>query len=155
MVGDKDVKKVIKDLVDSMRSHGLVGMAAPQIGVNKRIFVTEIRKTKFRKKEELDGVRVFVNPRITKYSKETYFADEGCGSVANSNLFAKVKRHKSIEVSALNENGEKVFVKMGGLLAHVIQHELDHLDGKVFLDREFDPKSLMSASEYLEYKKRK
>ncbi len=151
--GLKTTKNTIKNLIDSMRHHNLVGMAAPQIGVNLRIFVTEIRKTKLRKTNETDKVRVFINPKIKKYSKRQVSAYEGCGSVASSGLFGKVMRSYEVAVEAYDENGKKFKLQAKGLLARIIQHESDHLDGKIFLDRLTDTKSLMSRGEYLKTKK--
>src|SRR5688572_2661589 len=87
----KSVQKIIADLIDSMRHHELVGMAAPQIGKDIRVFVTEIRETKLRKgqtKKNVDPLRVFINPRIISFSKVKKSDWEGCGSVASAGLFA-------------------------------------------------------------------
>lgn len=142
-------RKTVRKLIDSMRYHGLVGMAAPQIGISQRIFVTEIRKTNVRKPKEADPVRVFINPRIISRSKNQIFAYEGCGSVANAGLFGKVGRSGAVTIRALNEKGERFSLRATGLLARIIQHEYDHLEGKIFLDRSSDTKSLMSREEYL------
>lgn len=131
-----------------MRHHGLVGMAAPQIGVSKKIFVTEVRKTKHRSPNILDGLRVFINPKIVSSSKRNKAGYEGCGSVAFAKLFGKVMRPEAVTVQAYNEKGEKFEIKATGLLARIIQHEIDHLNGVVFLDRLTDKKSLMSENEY-------
>ena|SRR3984885_555571 len=147
----KKTKKIIKDLVDSMRYGNLVGLAAPQIGINQRIFVTEIRTTSLRKVDEMmeaDDLRVFINPRIISVSKKTFSGYEGCGSVANAHLFGKVARPTSLVVKAQNTNGEEFTLGAKGLLARVILHEQDHIDGKIFLDRLTDHKILMSANEY-------
>jgi peptide deformylase len=148
-VSSKRNKTIIKNLIDSMRYHGLVGMAAPQIGVNERIFVTEIRSTKFRKQGDLDSVRVFINPKILDVSREKIFGYEGCGSVAASGLFANVKRPRSVIVEAFNEKGKKFTLRADGLLARIIQHEFDHLEGVVFLDRLSSMESIISRDEYL------
>ncbi len=144
-------KKIIKDLVDAMRHHNLVGMAAPQIGANVRIFVTEIRETKLRKtdkKSDIDGLRVFVNPKITYFSEKKVSGWEGCGSVAESGLFAKVSRPETLVVQAFDSNGDKFTLEAKGLLARVIQHEIDHINGIVFIDKA-DTKTCMSRKEYL------
>lgn len=146
---DKEVLKLVKDLTDSMRHHGLVGMAAPQIGVNLRIFVSEIKKTKFRKPKDLDGLRVFINPKILNFSIKKASGYEGCGSVADSGLFGSVTRPEKVIVKAFDSKGNIFELKAKGLLARIIQHEIDHLDGKVFLDILKDTKSLKSRSEYL------
>ncbi|MDP3763135.1 MAG: peptide deformylase [bacterium] len=150
-IKSKKTQKIIKDLVDSMRYGELVGIAAPQIGISRRIFVTEIRTTSLRKvdeKVEVDALKVFINPRIISVSKNTLSRYEGCGSVAGANLFGKVKRPTSLVIKARNKKGEAFELKAKGLLARVILHESDHIDGKVFLDRLIDTKSLMSGNEY-------
>jgi peptide deformylase len=151
------VKQVIKDLVDSMRSHELVGMAAPQIGKNVRIFVTEIRETKLRKgntKKDIDFLRVFVNPVIISSSKKTVTGWEGCGSVATASIFGMVRRPVSVLIEAVDENGKKFRIKAERLLARVVQHEIDHLNGIVFTDKA-DTKTYMSKVEYLKKMKKK
>jgi len=147
-VSSPKVKKIIKDLTDSMRHSSLVGMAAPQIGYNLRIFVTEIKPTKFRTAKDLDGLRIFINPKLSNFSKKKVSGYEGCGSVAESGIFAKVPRPAEVTISATNKKGKKTKLAAKGLLARVIQHEYDHLDGIIFLDKVVDTKSIMSASEY-------
>lgn len=146
----KSTQKVVTNLIDSMRHHDLVGMAAPQIGKGVRIFVTEIRRTKLRKKAsgKLDPLRVFINPKILFISKKTAKDWEGCGSVATANLFGKVMRPVSLEVEAMDEHGTKFRLKAKNLLARVIQHEMDHLNGTLFVDTA-DTKTYMSRNEYL------
>ena len=132
-------------------------MAAPQIGKGLRIFVTEVRKTKLRKGvgiENVDPLRVFINPKILSVSKKENKDWEGCGSVASANLFGMVKRPSSVVVEALDEKGEEFHLKASNLVARVIQHEMDHLDGIVFADRA-DTKTYMSKSEYLKLRARK
>ena len=143
----KETKKIIKNLTDSMRKRELVGMAAPQIGESARIFVTEIRKTKHKRKGK-DELRVFINPEITFKSKKKVNGWEGCGSVSCAGLFGVVSRHETVTVEAVNENSEKFELKTSGLLAILIQHETDHLNGIVFTDKA-DRKTFMSAEEYL------
>ncbi len=148
------LKKVIADLTDTMRYEGLVGIAAPQIGIGGRIFLTEIRKTKIRKDiKSLDPLRVFINPTITRTSKKFVNGYEGCGSVAHGGLFGIVKRPKTIAVRARNEHGEEFELETGGLLARIIQHEIDHLNGICFIDRVTDTKKLLGREEYIKMKK--
>ncbi len=135
-----------------MRYHGLVGMAAPQIGINLRIFVTEVRKTKTRDPKSIDLLRVFINPRITRFSKQQALGYEWCGSVAKSGLFGKVKRPSRVRVVAYDVKGERFIIDAKNLLARIVQHEMDHLDGKVFLDRISNTQTLMSREEYLKRK---
>jgi len=150
-VKSKTTQKIIKDLIDSMRHHDLVGMAAPQIGKDARVFVSEIRETKLRKGDSVkdaDKLRIYVNPKLVWSSKDKVSGWEGCGSVAFANLFGKVKRSKQITVQALDENGDEFTINAQKLLARVVQHELDHLNGVVFTDTA-DPKTFMSQNEYL------
>lgn len=143
------VQKIITDLVDTMRAGGLVGMAAPQIGVSARIFVTEIRRTKARKAvDHGETLKVFINPVITKASEKMLSDYEGCGSVAMGQLFGPVKRPETISVHAWDENGEEFELETSGLLARIIQHEYDHLEGICFIDKVTDTKKLLGMSEY-------
>lgn len=144
-VSSPQVRAMVKNLTDSMRAHELVGMAAPQIGVGLRVFVTEIRKTKQRKNvDQEDPLRVFINPKLISKSKKIVAGYEGCGSVAPTDgLFALVPRPESVTVSAYNEEGKAFTLTAKGLLARVIQHELDHLDGVLFLDRVTHTKSFI------------
>lgn len=148
---------IVDDLIDSMRHHDLVGMAAPQIGEGQRIFVTELRETKLRRLQgshQPDPVRVFINPAILASSNAPRKGWEGCGSVAHAALFGMVSRPASVTVEATDRHGKPFRLKASGLLARVIQHELDHLNGIVFLDRA-DTKTLMGRDEYLAMRSRK
>lgn len=151
-----EVRRTIRDLTDSMRSAELVGMAAPQIGIGLQIFVTEIRKTKQRRDvAQLDPLRVFINPKILSRSKKVVEGYEGCGSIAPSEgLFGLVPRAESVVVSALDEKGKRFKLTAHGLLARVIQHEQDHLEGKVFLDRVTNTRSLRSRAAHLRAQKK-
>ncbi len=144
----KETRKIIRDLIDSMPAYNLIGMAAPQIGKNSRIFAVGIRKTKYRTPEEMSGLRIFINPKITRLSRKKIYIWEGCGSVGNSGVFARVRRPESLTVTAFDEKGRRFKLNAGGLLSRVIQHEFDHLEGRIFLDGDFDKKSLMSKDEY-------
>lgn len=143
------IKKIIKDLIDTMRFANLVGISAPQIGHNLRIFVTEIRTTTLRKTNEVDKLRVYINPRIIDASKKRVAGYEGCGSVASAGIFGKVSRPNKITIEAVDEKNKRFVFTARGLLSRVIQHEIDHLDGVIFLDKVSDNMSLMSREEYL------
>jgi len=149
----KEVKKVIADLRDSMAYHELVGMAAPQIGKKLRIFVSEIRTTKNRKAKG-DPFRVYIDPEIKWRSREQASDYEGCGSVIYSMIFGKVRRPKAVIVRARDEKGKKFELKASGLLARVIQHENDHLNGVLFTDKA-DPKTFLSRWAYIAKFKKK
>ncbi|MDD2785316.1 MAG: peptide deformylase [Patescibacteria group bacterium] len=142
-----ETRRVIKSLVDSLRYHDLIGIAASQIGEKSRIFVTEVRKTKYRNLKN-DKLRVYINPDIIWLSKKQIIIYEGCGSVAYAKLFAPVKRPEKIIVEACDENGNKFTLKADGMLSRVIQHEYDHLNGIEFTEKITDIKKIMSSEEY-------
>ncbi|MGE3771049.1 MAG: peptide deformylase [Bdellovibrionales bacterium] len=144
-------KKVIQDLIDTLHPAHLVGIAAPQIGQGVRIFVTELRKTDFRD-EGADPLRVFINPEILEYSKETDCYSEGCGSVCYSGLFGEVERPTSVTVRYYDENEVQHTQTFKGFIARVIQHEFDHIEGTVFMDRLTSTRTLECA---MVFKKKK
>lgn len=150
----KKAKKVVKDLIDSMRHYGLVGMAAPQIGVNLRIFISEIRQTKARSKVQADPLRFFINPRIVSKAKNETVLYEGCGSVDYGLLFGPVKRPSEVTVKAYGLDGKPFTLKTAGLLAKIMQHELDHLNGILCIDKFIDTKKIMHREEYLKMSKK-
>lgn len=146
----KSVQNLVRDLIDSMRAHDLVGMAASQIGKGMRMFVTEIRETRVRRAlKETDDVRVYINPRIVESSSTQRVLYEGCGSLAHGQLFGPVLRPTRVTVEALDERGESFRFTARGLLAKVIQHELDHLDGTICVDCFTDTRRIMDREEYL------
>lgn len=105
----KKLNKLIKDLKDTMYKAGLIGIAAPQIAENYMVFVTHPRTTKARKAKlgKKDKFRVYINPKITYYSKNQSMIYEGCGSVVNGGLFGPVKRPRELTVEAIDEKGKK------------------------------------------------
>lgn len=132
------IKKIIAEMKESLFSQDDgVAIAAPQIGVSLRIFVVSHRifapkedGTKLTQKDDL----VFINPQIIKRSKKTEWKQgEGCLSVRW--LYGEVKRHTNITIQYVNEYGEEYTRGAGGLLAHIFQHEIDHLDGILFIDK--------------------
>jgi peptide deformylase len=146
-IDSKETQRIIKNLVDSMRFHDLIGIAASQIGEKLRIFVTEVRKTKYRSLEK-DRLRVYINPKIVWSSKKETVINEGCGSVAYAKLFAPVKRPEKIIIAGYDENGNKFRFTANGILARVIQHEYDHLNGVEFTEKIIDMRKIMSSEEY-------
>jgi peptide deformylase len=125
-VGDEE-RKLMKDMLETMYQANGIGLAAIQIGVPKRIIVMDISKD-----NEKKDPKYFVNPIIK--NKDTYKAtyEEGCLSVPNQ--FAEIDRPSKCEVEYLDFNGEKKIIKAEGLLATCIQHEIDHLNGILFID---------------------
>lgn len=148
-VNSKHVKLTIKDLIDSLRYHNIIGIAAPQIGKNIRIFIAEITKTPLRNPKNVEKLRIYINPKIIWKSKKEIISYEGCGSVVYQKLFGPVKRSSEVVIEAIDQNGEKFRLKASGLLGRVIQHEYDHLDGILFTDKLVDIKKILSREEYI------
>ena len=128
------VEKIVKDLRGAIKTYSVdgfaaVAIAAPQIGVSKRIFIIEDQAGG----DDRLPTLVAVNPKIVKVSKKTIEAGEGCLSVPD--LYGLVRRHKNVTFRALDENGDEYERGAGGLLAQIIQHENDHLDGILFTER--------------------
>lgn len=128
------VAKLIKDLRSALKTYNVSGftavaIAAPQIGVSKRLFLIEDQS------DDRDSLpyMVAVNPILTKISKKTHLVGEGCLSVPN--YYGEVRRHKNVTMRAFDERGNEYERGAGGLLAQIIQHEIDHLDGILFTDR--------------------
>lgn len=145
---DPELRKLVDDLTETMREASLIGIAAPQIAQNWQVFVTEPRETKTRTAEQADELRVFINPTITWRSEEEVLIWEGCGSFAEAKVFGPVVRPKEITIEAWDINGKKFRLSCNGLLARVIQHEYDHLEGIMFTQRMKNIGDLVSAEFY-------
>ena len=130
---DDYLQKLIVDLTDTLEAQedppGL-GISAPQIGVLKRVFVARI--TNNRQKLAGKKIRSFVNPRVTKFSKKEVKILEGCLSVPE--LYGHVLRPSELDLESQNKNGKKTTTHYKGLPARIIQHEIDHLNGILFID---------------------
>lgn len=147
---DPKLKTLITDLVETMRDAGLIGIAAPQIGENFNVFITEPRETKTRSKDQADEMRIYINPRIVKRSSEEIIIYEGCGSVMNAQLFGPVSRPRTVTIEAFDLDGNQFRFSADGILGRVIQHEYDHLEGIEFLEKVSDYKKLMNLEHYLD-----
>lgn len=128
----------LRDVIASMkqallREHDGVAIAAPQIGINLRIFVLAPSSYE---EEAKHKPLVFINPKIIKQSKKTAIMQEGCLSVRW--IYGKTKRSIACTIEAYDEEGRKFTYGGKGLLAHIFQHETDHLDGILFIDHGFD-----------------
>ena len=124
---DKEIKKLMDDMLETMYKAPGIGLAAIQIGVPKRVVVIDISKEE-NKKDPL----YFVNPELTWKSKEKATYEEGCLSIPDQ--FAKIDRPEKCIVKFLDYNGSLKEIKAEGLLATCIQHEIDHLNGTLFID---------------------
>ena len=125
-VGDEE-RALMDDMLDTMYDAPGIGLAAIQIGVPKRIIVMDIGR-----EENKREPRYFVNPVIKNKNEEKAKYEEGCLSVPDQ--FAEIERPNTCEVEYLDYDGKKQILKAGGLLATCIQHEMDHLEGILFID---------------------
>ena len=123
----RDEQKLMNDMFDTMYAANGIGLAAIQIGVPQRIIVMDISRDK-----ENKNPMYFVNPVIKNRDLEKSIYEEGCLSVPNQ--FAEIERSCKCEVEYLDYNGKKEILKAEGLLATCIQHEIDHLEGILFID---------------------
>jgi len=120
---DPEILNLIKDMAETMYADSGVGLAAPQVGVSQRIIVID---------EGEEGLTVLINPMIVK-SEGELVEEEGCLSIPG--IYSQVKRSSQVTVKALNENGDSIEMTKEGLTARALQHEIDHLDGILFIDR--------------------
>lgn len=118
-----DILNLIKDMAETMYADSGVGLAAPQVGVSKRIITID---------EDEEKLLVLLNPEIIKSEGEAV-EEEGCLSVPG--VYSEVKRSLKVVVKALNENGDPIKITKEGLTARVLQHEIDHLNGILFIDK--------------------
>lgn len=119
-----EFRAFINEMFDAMIEADGVGLAGPQAGISKRVFVVIA---------DDDVRRVFINPQIIKTSEELCDYEEGCLSIPQ--VYESIRRPAKVTVQALNEKGKPFTLDADGLLARIIQHENDHLDGKLFIDR--------------------
>jgi len=118
-----EILNFIKDMAETMYTDSGVGLAAPQVGVSKRIIIVD---------GEEDGLIVLINPIIVKSEGEVV-GEEGCLSIPG--IYSQVKRSSKVTVKALNENVDPIEITKEGLTARALKHEIDHLDGILFIDR--------------------
>jgi peptide deformylase len=127
--GSHKWSEVLQGMFDVLKKGKGIGLAGPQIGLMQQIFVTNV---------DGDEPRVFINPSIIETSQETVKYEEGCLSVPG--VYVDVIRPKTVKVQAWNEKGRAFTLETSGLLARVILHEYDHLEGVLFIDRLSEPK---------------
>ncbi len=124
---DKDEKRLINDLFETMYQNKGIGLAAIQVGIPKRVIVLDVSKD-----DEKKNPLCFINPVIKKYSKEKSTYEEGCLSLPDT--FIEIERPKLCWVEYVDINGEKKEMKCDNLLSTCLQHEINHLDGKLIID---------------------
>ncbi len=126
-----ELQTLIDDMLETMRDAPGSGLAATQVGVLQRVFIAEFGDEE---DEEIPPkLYIIVNPEITRKSKETISGIEGCLSVPE--FVGEVERAEAVTIKGQNRHGQKMKLKASGWLARIFQHEVDHLDGVVFLDR--------------------
>ena len=126
-----DIRALAQDMLDTLTTVGGVGIAAPQIGVLKRVVVIDVSQEK-NDPDLPQDFRVFVNPVVTVLDPKGHEENEGCLSVPD--LRAKVKRPRRVALDALDLDGKPVHIEGEGYYGACMQHETDHLDGKLFID---------------------
>jgi peptide deformylase len=124
---DAEIRKLAQDMADSMYAADGIGLAAVQIGVPKRIIVMDLDQ-----KDGKKDWRVFINPKITWASEEMATYEEGCLSVPE--IYDDVDRPARIKAEYLDLNGKRIEIEADGMLATCLQHEMDHLEGVLFID---------------------
>lgn len=133
---DDKIRSLALDMLETMRIGKGIGLAAPQVDLGLRLFVTEVE----------DRPRVFINPEILLTSQEQADLEEGCLSIPG--VYAKLKRPAAVRIQAWNERGRPFNLDAEGLEARVILHELDHLNGVLFVDRLSDPARKRVLAQY-------
>lgn len=124
---DDDLKRLASDMTETMYDAPGIGLAAIQIGIARQILVVDVSKD-----EDNQNPQVFINPEIVKNSDETSVYDEGCLSIPE--YYAEIERPAAITVKYLDLSGNEQMIEADGLMATCLQHEIDHLNGVLFID---------------------
>jgi len=148
-IADPETVYFIDSLIATMREHNGVGLAAPQVRLSKQIVVVETQSNPRYPDSGQIPLTVLINPRITAFSDNMQEGWEGCLSAKN--LWGRVERSSEVTVEALARDGTQNRINAEGFFAVVLQHEIDHLYGKLFIDRMEDMSSLCFTSEYQRY----
>ncbi len=133
---DDRIRSLAQEMLQAMRVGKGIGLAAPQVDLGLRLFVTEVE----------DRPRIFINPEIVLTSQELADLEEGCLSIPG--VYAKLKRPAAVRIQAWNERGRPFNLDAEGLEARVILHELDHLNGVLFVDRLSEPARKRVLAQY-------
>ncbi len=148
-ITSSDFQHKLDRLIETMRQENGAGIAAPQVGVLERYFTIEINNNPRYPDKTAFPLLVAINPAIEPIGEEMVDSWEGCLSIPK--IRGKLRRHASIIITALDRAGERYTKILEGFPAIVAQHELDHLNGMLFIDRMTDMTSLTFYSEYLKY----
>lgn len=129
-----ELQSLVEDMIETMRAEPGVGLAANQVGVSLQVVVVEYPENEEDEDEDAQPkLYVVVNPEFTRLSEETVVGTEGCLSLPG--FLGNVERHESVVVKGLSRRGQPVTVKAKGWTARIFQHEVDHLNGVMFVDR--------------------
>ncbi len=148
-----ELQRLIDDMIETMRAADGLGLAAPQVGVSQRLAVIEleaVRRAEAETEEENETpprgeVLTLINPEVIKQSEEMWERSEGCLSIPG--WYGDVARPLRIVVKATNRNGERFKIEAEGMLARAILHEIDHLDGVLFIDKLVSPERIWRAEQ--------
>ncbi len=143
------IQRLIDDMIETMKEYSGVGLAADQVHESKQIAVLEVADNPRYPEKPSVPLTVLINPQITSLSEETEEDWEGCLSIPD--LRGRVPRCKSIHVQALDRDGRELSFRADGFHARVIQHEWDHLNGRVYLDRMRDFSTLTFLAEFARF----
>lgn len=139
----------VDDMIDTMREYDGAGLAAPQVHESLRVVVIESMDNPRYPDADQIPLTVLVNPKLTSFSQEMDEQFEGCLSL--DNLVGKVRRATSVKVEALDRSGAPIVIEAEGFMARACQHEIDHLYGKLYVDRMSDMKELYFRPEFIRY----
>ena len=145
---DDNMLKFLDDLTETMYLKDGVGLAAPQVGVLKRVVVIDIADPE---KNEKKNPIIFINPKIIKEEGEIILIEEGCLSVPK--IYEEVERFERVTVKAFDKNMKEFTIEADEMLSVAIQHEIDHLNGKLFIDKLSSLKYSRITKKMLKYKK--
>lgn len=146
---DESFQKLIDDMIETMRAADGVGLAAPQVDQSLRVAVIETMPDLDEEGNEIEGTRdlyIIANPEIVWESREMVDGIEGCLSIPG--YLGEVSRHKAIRVRAQDRHGNKIRLRLYDWNARIFQHEIDHLDGVLYIDRLTDPDNLWTEEEF-------
>ena len=144
-----ETQRFIDDMIETMRDANGAGLAANQVYVSKRICIMEVGNNPRYPYKPKIPLTVLINPKITPIGSETFSNFEGCLSVPN--LRGRVTRHAHVQVEAMDREGNSMQFETKGITAGTYQHEVDHLDMKLFLDRVDDPTTFCTWNEFQRY----
>lgn len=144
-----EIQRLIDGMIETMREYDGIGLAAPQVHQSLQIYVIEsCKNSRYPEAPDIPLV-ILINPIFTYMSENKVEGWESCLSV--NNLRGKVSRSEEVKLEALDRSGEKIMLEVNGFFAVVLQHEIDHLNGMVYLDRMKDMKTLSHMKEFAKY----